>query len=399
MLTPALQTALAAWAEWKKGKSLLQQYPIGAEILDPLATAIEACDVYKNTAGRAIFSGNSGVVVHGSTLAAQLLYRAEPEFRMGISGAIDWFKKVLSTTSATGIYSVAIWGMKIDSAVEIADGCLVQSYETAPDLPITRRIKDLARRGWDGAVWYSARFYDVPGTIMTRTVKNFPYLGRPDLSFKELDRLDGDAKALLAFLQASVTANSLVGASWFSYEDDDLDFNSHENRLSWCVPEVEPIVREHVPVNAERLAAASAALARLSDDCRGKLRGSADRYVLSQCRHQRIDRILDLAVAFEIMTGGKGDNAPPGWKVPVRSAQLIGGALDSRRKIREALNSLYKLRNVGSHGGSLKAAEAVEQDVILAECSSIYRFLVGSVLELGVSPDWSVLELEPRTRE
>jgi hypothetical protein len=264
ILTPALETALEAWAVWKKGKSLLEHYSIGAGILDPLAAAIEACDVYKNTAGKPIFSGYSGVVIFGSTLAAPLLYRAEPEYGMGILGAIEWFKKILTTTKATGSYAVAIWGMKLDKAVEIADGCLVQPYEAAPDLPIKRRINDLTRRGWDGAVWHSARFYDVPGAIMTRTVNNFPYLGRPDLSFKELDRLDGDTKDLLAFLQASVTGNPLVGASWFSYEDDELDFNSHENHLSWCVPEVEPIVRTEIAQGFEFRAASEKSMGNAS---------------------------------------------------------------------------------------------------------------------------------------
>jgi hypothetical protein len=60
-----------------------------------------------------------------------------------------------------------------------------------------------------------------------------------------------------------------------------------------------------------------------------------NRFTLSQCRHQTIDRILDLALAFEIaVSGGDGDSAPPGWKVSVRSAQLIGGALKARQSNR-----------------------------------------------------------------
>ena len=400
LLTPALEAALAAWENWKKGKTLLEHYSLGADILDPLAAAIEGCDVYKAIVGKPIFSGFSGVVIFASTLAAPLLYRAEPEYRMGIAGAIAWFKKVLTTTHAAGNYEVAVWGIKPDTKVEIAKGCLLQPYDAAPDSSLKRRIKDLTRKSWDGAVWHSARFFGVPGAIMTQTVAAFPYLGRPDLSFQELHRLDEETKDLLAFLQASVTGNPLVGASWFSYEDQELDFNSHENHLSWCVPEVEPIVREHALVKVDGLSETTVAFFKLPQDYREKVIRSADRFVLSQCRHQRIDRILDLAIAFEIMTGGgKGDNAPPGWKVSVRSAQLIGGALAYRQKVRDALSSLYRFRNAGSHGGSPKAAEVAEQDAVFNECSSIYRVLVDSVLALGTTPDWPSIELEPRTRK
>ncbi len=364
--------------------------------MGPLETAIEACEIYRKVAGSYIFSGCS-VVVSGSMLAAPLLARADPKYGMGIPRAIEWFKKILTRTKETGSYAVAIWGMKLDKPVEIMDGYLVQPYAEAPDFPIKRRINGLTRKVGDGRVWYSTRFYDAPGAIMTRAVKDFPYRGCSDLPFKELRRLAGDTSDLLALLQASITGDPLVGASWFSYEDDEFNFNDRENHLSWHVPEVEPIVRNHVNVTAESLAAVNAALKKLPDDCREKLSRSAHRYVLSLCRHQPIDRILDLAIAFEIMTGGgKGDNAPPSWKVSVRSAQLIGGTLERRQCIREALGSLYKLRNASSHGGSPQDARLKD---ILATCSSIYRRLVDSVLAPGASLDWSAIELEPRTRE
>ena len=287
-----------------------------------------------------------------------------------------------------------------DAEVEIVKGCLVQPFEPAPASPIKRRVSDLMQKSWDGSVWHSARFYDAPGAIMTKMVEGFPYLGRPDKSFSLLTDLDGKTKALLAFLQASVTRQPLVGASWFCYEDEDLDFNSHENHLSWCVPEVEPIVRRNVPVKADHLAGTAAALARLPEDWRDKLVRSTERFVLSQCRYQPVDRALDLAIAFEILTtGGKGDNAPPNWKVSVRSAQLIGGPLARRQHIRDLLGALYKIRNTGSHGGSLKASEATEQDAVLGECGTIYQSLVDDVLAIGTGPVWSDLELEPRTRE
>lgn len=235
---------------------------------------------------------------------------------------------------------------------------------------------------------------------MVQNIKDFAYLGCLDRSYGRLTDLDGETKALLAFLQASVTGQPLVGASWFCYEDEDLDFSNHENHLLWCVPEVEPIVRQNVPVKADQLTNTIAARAHLPGDWCEKLMRSTERFVLSQCRYKQVDQALDLVIAFEILTGGgKGDNAPASWKVSVRSAQLIGGSLVWRRQIRDRLSDLYKIRNAGSHGSSLRSSEAKEQDCTIRECSAIYQSLVDTLLSLGAGPDWSILELEPRTRE
>ena len=202
------------------------------------------------------------------------------------------------------------------------------------------------------------------------------------------------------FLQAAVAGQPLAVGSWFEYEDQDLDFNSFENRLSWFLPEVVPVISSHVTVNSETLEQEAAALWSLPSDWRDKLLRSMERYSLSKCRRQIVDQALDLAIAFEIaVSGGKGDNAPQNWKVGVRSTQAIGGTLQERQRNRKALTDFYsKLRNTGTHGGSLKPSERAEQERILDDAMSIYRDLLASFLAIGVAPDWSALELEPRTR-
>jgi hypothetical protein len=214
-----------------------------------------------------------------------------------------------------------------------------------------------------------------------------------------LARLDAETKDLLAFLQASLTGQHIVAASWFYYEDTELDFNSHENHLSWCVPEVEPVVYRHILVKAEAVAGAMESFLKLPGDYQKKIIRSAERFTLSQCRHRAADKILDLAIAFEMLTSSEGEYAPPGLKVAIRSAQVIGGSLEHRQNVRKALGSLYSLRNKATHGGFLKAAEITEQEALLIECGHYYRALVDSLLGLGEPPDWAVFDLEPRRRE
>src|SRR5580704_12247589 len=75
ILIRALEPALQAWEEWRRGKTLLTQYPPGESVLSPLIDAIDQCAAYKAVSGHVLFTANSGPVLHAPTLAAPLLYR------------------------------------------------------------------------------------------------------------------------------------------------------------------------------------------------------------------------------------------------------------------------------------------------------------------------------------
>jgi len=122
-----------------------------------------------------------------------------------------------------------------------------------------------------------------------------------------------------------------------------------------------------------------------------------ERFTLSQCRHQIVDQVIDLAIAFEIVMHGSGEG-PMSWKAAVRAAQLIGGRLSRRQRNRLAIEQLFKIRSRGAHGGSLKPSERKKQEAALSEARGIYRAALAGFLSLGARPDWKALELEPRTR-
>jgi hypothetical protein len=238
----------------------------------------------------------------------------------------------------------------------------------------------------------------VPGAAIVRKVAKFPYIGSPAKSFGRLAKLEAEAKAPLSFLQTSATGQPLVTGSWFEYEDKDLDFNEHENYLVLSMPEIVPNVRSHVSVDPDALARDATALWSLPSDWQDDMLRSMERFTLSQCRHQIVDQVVDLAIAFEIATHGSGEG-PMSWKAAVRSAQLIGGRLPRRQKNRLAIEELFKIRSRGAHGGSLKASERKKHEAVLNEARGIYRAALASFLSLGARPDWKALELEPRTRK
>jgi hypothetical protein len=202
----------------------------------------------------------------------------------------------------------------------------------------------------------------------------------------------------LLFLEAVSGKQPLAAASWFEYEDRDLDLNEFENYLNWTSREIEPFVHKHTFVDASSVANEATAFEALPNGWKSDLLRSMERFTQSQRRHQLVDRILDLTIAFEIAVGGEGDNAPLSWKVAVRSAQLIGGALSKRQRTRQTLSELYKLRSRGTHGGQLKASDRPKQELIYREASLIYRTILSSFISLGTRPDWPRLELAPRVR-
>jgi hypothetical protein len=191
------------------------------------------------------------------------------------------------------------------------------------------------------------------------------------------------------------SANPIAVACWFEYADRELEWAEWENSLTWLLPEIHPSVKLAVPADGDRITASIERYVGLDGDQRSRLLRSMERFRLSQSRKQPIDRVLDLALAFEIALSEQGDNAPPSWKVSVRSAQLVGGPVAVRAQNRQAIASLYELRNQATHGGSLKPRGGKTVDAILQDGFALYVSAIGKLLDLGSKPDWKTVELEP----
>jgi hypothetical protein len=180
---------------------------------------------------------------------------------------------------------------------------------------------------------------------------------------------------------------------WFEYEDRDLDFNSRENRRTWLLPEVTPSLKAHAPCDGADVQRKITAYQAFPGDWKNTLQRAMKRFMLSRCRHQFVDQVLDLAIAFEILVGSRGDNAPVSWRVAVRSSQMIGGGLTERLQNRKTLADFYKLRNAGSHGGSPPPGE----NATLEAAIGLFRSLLETLLNHPSPPDWQSIEMEPPT--
>jgi hypothetical protein len=394
ILVAALEDAARRYAELNPHRTLLGPDP-DSSVMGPIATAIESCSSYQSVAGHVIFSGGAGPVLNSHGLADRLFSKG---VRWGndAPGAVDWLLRLLSTRETKVLFKVAIWGLGLDQEVALTPTSRLMPFTALPHSYMKGRISERAKPCYDGSAWMTQSYYDAPLAAFVEEVPNFPYIGVDGACFRIMNELEWEAHELWVLIQAASVGHPLAVACWFEYADSDLEYSEWDNTFRWLLPEIPPLVKRCSPADIEGIQANIANYLALSSNRRSTLLRSMERFRQSQCRRKSIDRILDLALAFEIAVSEKGDNAPPSWKVSVRSTQLIGGPLEQRKHYRATLSALYELRNQATHGGTLKA-RAVKRpvDEILQENSELYVLLMKRLLALRLKPDWKAVELEP----
>lgn len=359
-----------------------------------LVAAIERCDVYRAIAGKVLFSGGSGPVIDAHGLAVRLFDRGV-HLADDVDGAISWLMRLMTTRRTTGLFKAAFWGLRIDRDVSLARAAQLIPFDSLPDSFMKGRILDRAQSCYDGSQWLLQTYYDRPTAAFVEKLLDFPYIRGDAAAFEIMNGAMRKFDELSILLQASCIGTPVAVACWFEYADRELEWAEWENSLTWLLPEIHPSVKLVVPVDGDLVTTRIERYLGLDGDHRSRLHRSMERFRLSQSRKQQIDRILDLALAFEIALSEQGDNAPPSWKVSARSAQLVGGPVAVRAQNRQAIASLYELRNQATHGGSLRPRGGKAVEAILQDGFALYVSAIGRLLDLGSKPDWKTVELEP----
>lgn len=391
-VTATLKDAVSAYRA-KRPRPTLLSSP-GPDILDPLSAAIRKCRAFEVVAGHVLFSGGSGPVLDAPLLSTHLFQRAESNEEY--ESAVEWLFRLLSTREARGSFTAAVWGLSIDKETQLTEFSRIVSFDQLPKSFMKSRIIERARTCYDGSAWLSHTYFDAPRVALLVDVPAFPYIGTDGACFQKIAQLECETRDVWVTIEAASVGHPLAIGCWFEYADQELDLANWQNTVTWILPEIPPRISAFTPASGARIFEDLRAYKSLPDNHRSDLLRSMKRFTLSQCRYEIIDRILDLTLAFEIAVSGKSDQAPPSWKVSVRSAQLIGGALPMRQANRKKINDLYRLRNRATHGANLKGREMTTQQEIVRDCSELYQKLIQSFLALGAVPDWDAIELESR---
>lgn len=402
ILVTAIESASATYNKLQPPRSLLSSTP--KEILDDLISSVEACEAYQAVAGNIIFNGSSAPIITSSLLAPRFFDMRNhwdgSKWVEDLPWAADWLLQLLTTRKTEARLKVAVWGISVEEEVEISDHMRVLPFSGLPDTFNKSRILDRAKdhRGQD--LWVSHMNYGLPGAAFEIAIRDLPFISTDGDCFIQVFDRRMIAKEFWSFIQAATTGRPLALCTWLDYANRELEFSEWDKWPDWILPEIVPRIKSSVSIDAQSIKKDWGAYSALPGETRSSLTRSIERFVLSQCRHQFVDRILDLALAFEIAVGGgRGDNAPASWKVAVRSSQMIGGPLDDRQELREKLNHMYSFRSRATHGGSMDAKDRADLEATVNDCSQIYVALIKSFLALGEKPDWKKFELEPRTTE
>jgi len=391
ILVAALEKATIAFQNASPMASLLAQPD--RSVLDPLAAAIDQCAAYEAVAGQVLFAGGSGPVIESGSLSS-LLFTRSSWHGGSVVGAVDWLLKMLGTREATVVLKSAIWGLEVKETVLLGKAAQLIPFRDLPDSYLQGRITDRARTCYEGSVWISPTYYDLPGAAYVEEATNFPYIRQDGAAFQKMSELENRLDDLVILLQATAVGQPIVVASWIEYQDRDLEYCETENAFTWHLPEVHPRVSRGLAIEVGRFQESIANFDELTNDRRDNLLRSMDRFRLSQCRRQSIDRVLDLTLAFEIAVSGGGEQSPPNYKVSVRTAQTIGGSLTARQRYRAFVSKLYTLRNQATHGGQLKGKSEDSLNEIIDNCIIIYMNLINRLLSMNRAPDWQDIELE-----
>jgi hypothetical protein len=394
ILQVGLEAALRIDREQKPRRTLLSS--VDRSVTQTLSDAIAKCEAYKSVAGYMAYTGGSGPVLTADLLATYLFSNADSPVDGGIPAAIEWLLKVLGTREADGIFIVAVWGLSIDKEVTLADSSRLMPFASLPSSYMKSRILERAKRLYDGSVWLANNYFDEPSVASATNIHSFPYIGTDGASFQQIDKLHWAARDLWLFLEAASVGHTLAIGYWFEYVDQSLDFNQWQNSITWILPEIHPRILKCTPVNPDEIQGRLQSFLALPAKLQDRLLRSMGRFELSQCRSAIIDRVLELALAFEIAVSGPGSGGIS-WKVSVRSAQLIGGVIAKRKMTRDSVSRLYGFRNKATHGSDLTTHDQIELEETLSSCLSIYRELIVSFLALGQEPEWDSLELQART--
>jgi hypothetical protein len=397
ILTDALEKATAAYRDVSPAPTIagmLGGIAFRDEIRNALSEAVESCESYKAVAGLVLFNGG-GAVLDAQSLASSLFWRGEPYGRNN-RDAVDWLIRVMTTRETTGLFKAAIWGISIDQEIALSETSRLMPFGSLRQSSIGRRILERATPCHDQSIWMAHNYFDAPSAAFVEELPNFPYIRGDNSAFLRLDEATWNAHEFIVLAQAACVGQPLAVACWFEYADSELDYAESDNDYTWLLPEIPPHVRNAVPGDSNVIRTTVASYRALPDDQRARLFRSMERFRLSQARREDIDRVLDLALAFEIAVSEQGDNAPPSWKVSVRSAQVIGGPLEIRKQIRGGIGALYELRNQATHGGTLRAKSTKKPvDKVLQESYDLYIALMKRLLSLRDKPDWKSLELGP----
>lgn len=197
----------------------------------------------------------------------------------------------------------------------------------------------------------------------------------------------------------------ISAAQWFNFDDPDLDLASilsgtRRSQLLEILPNLPGDYPILDPTEAQHIVQGYLAL---QGDTQHKVRVALQRLNQAQRRRNVGDRALELSTAFETLLGDDATTEMT-HKIKVRSARLVGGPDDVRKKNAAIINKAYEIRSKLVHTGHVDPAkfkivcgQRMSASDIIDHAVTVCVDLIKIIIRRGSIPNWSIFDITEQT--
>lgn len=360
---------------------------------------LEKEPVFLHHESRMIRSENGSSSFHPRFVAPKLIKKAVEAGNSEV--AVTWLEKVLATGLATGFSIMAVWGVRVDRAVQMGNRVSLVPIGELPDSYQKRWIleKDWLQSQLDVI---PMSFMDAPtAALVVETVIDPLFIDsetdKPVDVWQSNRELLEDARLALSMLGPCAP---LQACSWFNFKDPDIaDAQLGAARSSGHI-EIMPIrVAQPEVLDAELASSLVGRYLSLEGSVKQRLRVALERLNQGLRRFRPGDQAMEISIALEtLLADGGTENT---YKIGLRTALLLGGDTATRQENRAIVGGAYIMRSALVHSGTVSDEIKVPRlgkipayDVA-KRAAKICGEVIQGIIKRGHIPEWFEFELQP----
>lgn len=352
--------------------------------------------------------GNGSVPIRLANAAIALLRVAILD---GVKPAINWLSFVDEQQDADGLLILAVWGVGVDSPLEITADISLWPFNDLPD----SYAKRMFISGSGSLAMHTPFDYEVPRCALVHRTRISQLRTSPaTLASEDADKLDKRARKKVTAERQRIRGAltelaklfsvfgpqiSIAAMSWFTFEDQRLEQLRVGATRYFDSVEVIPL---HIPetpslVHAE-VAPVLSAFLKLQSAVRAKLSVPLERLSLALRRHDAADKAVELSIALESLVGD-GANNEVTHKATVRVVRLMGGDSETRARNKAVVGATYRIRSKRVHEGKrlnekfTVGDDKLTVDEVTNQCATLCASLIAKIITIGDFPKWADFDI------